>query len=45
MPFLTEFKRFMCMNKDADITYNPFKKCNYFLSLFKGMDIKGWVKI
>ncbi len=45
MPFLAEFKRFMQMNRDTDIAHDPFKKCNYFLSLFEGMDTEGWVKM
>ncbi len=38
MLFLAKFKRFIYMNKDADIAYDSFKKCNYFLLLFKRTD-------
>ena len=41
--FLSEFKRFMRMNHDANIAKDPFKKCNYFLSLMEGPDTEGWV--
>ena len=33
------------MNRDAEIACNSFKKYNYFLSLFEGMDTEGWVKM
>ena len=45
MPFLAEFKQFMCMNRDVEIACDSFKKCNYFLSLFEGTDTKGWVEL
>src|SRR6266699_180528 len=45
MLFLAEFKRFMRMNRDAEIARDSFKKCNYFLSLFKGMDTEEWVEL
>ena len=35
----------MCMNRDAEIAHDSFKKCNYFLSLFEGMDTEGWVEL
>jgi hypothetical protein len=43
LPFLAEFKRFMRINRDADIAKDPFKKCNYFLAFFTGPDTEGWV--
>jgi hypothetical protein len=33
------------MNRDADIARDPYKKCNYFLSLFEGSDTEGWIQI
>jgi hypothetical protein len=44
MSFLAEFKRFMRINRDADIAKNPFLKSNYFLAFFTGPDTKGWVE-
>jgi hypothetical protein len=44
MAFLSQFKRFMKMNRDADIAKDPFKRCNYFLSLLDGPDTEGWVR-
>jgi hypothetical protein len=41
LSFLAEFRRFMNMNRDADIARDPYKKCNYFLSLFEGSDTEG----
>jgi len=41
MAFLTQFKRYMKINRDADIAKDPFKRCNYFLSLMEGLDTKG----
>jgi hypothetical protein len=35
----------MNMNHDADIARDPYKKCNYFLSLFEGADTEGWIQI
>ena len=35
----------MHMNRDAEIARDPFKKCNYFLSLFEGTDTEGWVEL
>src|SRR6266566_7472375 len=35
----------MHKNRDAEIARDPFKKCNYFLSLFEGMDTEGWVEM
>jgi hypothetical protein len=44
MSFLAEFKRFMCINRDADIAKDPFLKSNYFLAFFTGPDTEGWVE-
>jgi Retrotransposon gag protein len=41
--FLTSFKRFMRMNRHADIARDPFQKCSYFLGLMDGPDTEGWV--
>ena len=40
--FLTQFKRFMLMNRKADIAKDPITKCCYFLALFKGSKVEGW---
>src|SRR6266481_836869 len=40
--FLTQFKRFMLMNRKADIAKDPIAKCCYFLALFKGSKVEGW---
>jgi hypothetical protein len=45
LSFLASFKRYMRMNHDADIAKDPFKKCNFFLSLIEGEDTEGWVNI
>ncbi len=42
--FLTQFKRFMLMNRKADITKDPIAKCCYFLALFEGSKVEGWCK-
>jgi len=42
--FLTQFKRFMLMNRKADIAKDPIAKCCYFLALFKGSKVEGWCK-
>ena len=42
LSFLSKFIRFMRMNHNADIAKDPFKKCNYFLSLMEGPDMEGW---
>jgi len=44
MAFLAQFKRYMKMNRDANIVKDPFKRCNYFLSLMEGLDTKEWVQ-
>lgn len=31
------------MNYDAKIMRDPYKKCDYFLSLIKGPNIEGWL--
>jgi len=40
--FLTQFKRFMLMNRKADIAKDPITKCCYFLALFEGSKVEGW---
>jgi hypothetical protein len=35
----------MRMNYNTDIAKDPFKKCNFFLSLLEGEDMEGWVNI
>ncbi len=42
--FLTQFKRFMLMNRKANIAKDPIAKCCYFLALFEGSKVKGWCK-
>jgi hypothetical protein len=44
MSFLAEFKRFMRINREADIAKDPFLKSNYFLAFFTGPDTEGWVE-
>jgi Retrotransposon gag protein len=44
MAFLTRFKGFMIMNRNASIARDPFKKCAYFLSLIGGPKVDGWVQ-
>jgi hypothetical protein len=41
--FLTNFKRFMRMNRKADVARDPLMKCAYFLGLMEGRDTDGWV--
>jgi hypothetical protein len=41
--FLHEFKRYARMNAGADIMRDPYKKCDFFLSLMEGEDTRGFV--
>jgi len=41
--FLSNFSRFMTLNRRSTIAKDPFMKCAYFLSLIEGGTMKGWV--
>jgi hypothetical protein len=36
-----QFKRYILMNRGAEIAKDPFKRCGLFLSLMKGPKVKG----
>jgi hypothetical protein len=42
--FLTKFKRYILMNKDAAIAQDLYKRAAFFLSLIGGIRMDGWVK-
>jgi hypothetical protein len=42
--FLMQFRRYILMNRGAEIAKDPFKRCGLFLSLMKGPKVKGWVQ-
>jgi Retrotransposon gag protein len=44
IPFLTKFKRFILMNRDAAIARDPYKRSAFFLSLIGGTKTDGWVE-
>jgi hypothetical protein len=44
LPFLTQFKRFMLMNRCATIAQDPYMKAAFFLSLMDGPKVEGWTQ-
>jgi hypothetical protein len=44
IPFLTKFKRFILMNRDAAIARDPYKRLAFFLSLIGEMKMDRWVE-
>jgi Retrotransposon gag protein len=44
IPFLTKFKRFILMNRDAAIARDPYKRAAFFLSLIGGTKTDRWVE-
>lgn len=44
LKFLTQFRRFMTMNRGATITHDPIWQCTYFVSLVDGPKVAGWAE-
>jgi hypothetical protein len=44
LQFLTQFKRFMMMNRQATIAKDPISRLAYFLLLIGGPEANTWVE-